>query len=71
MTNSVFESIKKVNEYDAEYWLARNLMPVLGYETWRQFEEAINRAKVACEKSGNEVQAHFLSAPAKRTTTVS
>ncbi len=31
MTNNVFENIKKLNKYGAEYWSARDLMSPLGY----------------------------------------
>jgi len=63
------ESIKKVsNDQEAiEFWLARELMPLLGYSTWRQFSEAIERAKEACKISGQPVDNHFLPAPAKST----
>lgn len=67
MNSNTFESIKKMNAYDAEYWLARDLMPLLGYEKWQKFEEAIRRAMAACEKSSNDIQAHFLPAPVKST----
>lgn len=56
---NTFESIKHINEYGQEYWLARELQPVLEYAQWRRFEDAINRAKTACEKAGNIVADHF------------
>jgi len=30
-----FEDLKKINEYGAEYWSARELQPLLGYSQWR------------------------------------
>lgn len=57
-----FESIKQVNPYGEEYWSARSLATLLGYSQWRRFEEAIQRAMVACEQSGNIVANHFASA---------
>ena len=54
-----FESIKHVNEYGEEYWLARELQPILEYAQWRRFSEAIDRAKLACENSGFIVDEHF------------
>lgn len=48
-----------------EFWSARDLMPVLGYSTWRQFSEAIERAKESCKTSNQIVANHFLPAPAK------
>ena len=54
-----FESIKHVNEYGEEYWLARELQPVLEYAQWRRFSDAIERAKLACKNSGFTVEDHF------------
>ena len=54
-----FESLKQANEHGAEYWSARDLQPLLGYTQWRRFEQAIDRAKVSCETSGNNPVHHF------------
>ena len=54
-----FESIKHINEYGEEYWLARELQPVLEYTQWRRFSDAIERAKLACKNSGYEIEDHF------------
>ena len=42
-SEQTFESIKHVNEYGQEYWLARELQSVLEYAQWRNFVEAIER----------------------------
>ena len=34
-----FEDIKKIDENGIEYWDARELMPLLGYEKWEKAEE--------------------------------
>jgi DNA-damage-inducible protein D len=39
-----FESIKQISPYQAEYWSARDLAPLLGYNKWQNFEEATKRA---------------------------
>lgn len=57
-----FESIKQANEAGIEYWLARDLMSVLGYEEWRKFEGVIEKAKEACKKSGQYIISHFVGA---------
>jgi DNA-damage-inducible protein D len=57
-----FEELKKINQYGAEFWSARELQPLLGYTQWRRFEDAINRAKTSCRKSGNEPNNHFAGA---------
>ena len=47
------------NEADVEYWYARELMVLLGYERWENFDKAILRAMDSCETSGIEVLDHF------------
>lgn len=58
-SEQTFESIKHVNEYGEEYWLARELQLVLEYAQWRRFSDAIERAKLACKNSGFTVEDHF------------
>lgn len=62
INESLFESIKHINEYGMEYWTARELMGALGYTQWRRFTDAIERAKEACEASDNRVSEHFAGA---------
>jgi DNA-damage-inducible protein D len=57
-----FEKIKQVNVYDMEYWSARDLMPLLGYDKWERFHNVIKKAMTACQESGNVVEDHFPSA---------
>lgn len=58
-SEQTFESIKHINEYGEEYWLARELQSVLEYAQWRRFSDAIERAKLACKNSGFTVEDHF------------
>lgn len=58
-SDQTFESIKHINEYGEEYWLARELQPILEYAQWRNFAEAIERAKLACRNSGYDISDHF------------
>ena len=51
--------LKSATEENIEYWLARDLMPLLGYARWENFETAVSRAKTACENSGVPVDDHF------------
>jgi DNA-damage-inducible protein D len=62
------DTIKKLNkqfeEYayeqdGTEYWLARELQELLEYTQWRNFENVISKAKIACENSGNAISDHF------------
>jgi len=56
-----FDSIRQINPYGEEYWSARQLMPLLGYDSWRRFAETIERAIAACRNAGQEVADHFLT----------
>ena len=57
-----FEELKKVNQYGAEYWSARELQPLLGYKQWRSFEKAVKKSITSCEQSGNDPGYHFARA---------
>ncbi len=59
-TESLFESIRHVNEYGEEFWYARELQIVLEYKEWRNFLKVIEKAKAACSGSENEVSDHFV-----------
>ena len=54
-----FESHAKQAENDIEFWLARDLQKLLGYEQWRNFTTVIEKAKTACEGAGHTVSDHF------------
>ena len=54
-----FESIKKLTDEGVEYWEARELMPLLGYTKWENFESVIDKAKSACRESGQNISDHF------------
>lgn len=53
------EIIHIVDDTDVEYWLARELMSLLGYERWENFEKAIGRSMESCEASGIAILDHF------------
>ena len=57
--NSIFESIKKINEYSQEFWYARDLQQVLEYTKWDNFKKVIDKAKEACNNSDINVLDHF------------
>ena len=62
---SPFDAIRRVTPEGREYWSARELMPLLGYDSWRRFADAIDRAKVAAANSGYELTALFAGAVKK------
>ena len=59
INQSIFDSIKHIDELGNEYWSARELMPILEYSKWERFSNVIDNAKIACEKSGYNIDEHF------------
>ena len=60
--NHSLEALKRINDHGAEYWSARDLQAVLGYSQWRRFEDAIKRAMISSDQSGNPSDHHFAGA---------
>lgn len=60
-----FDDVKQTSDDGREFWSARDLMPMLGYDSWRRFEEAIGRAKIAAEVQGHNVENLFAGAVKK------
>jgi DNA-damage-inducible protein D len=54
-----FESLRHVDEGGAEYWLARELMPVLEYETWRAFKAVMAKSQTAADQADQPANDHF------------
>lgn len=54
-----FEEIKKLRENGTEYWSARDLSKVLQYKKWENFAKVIDRAKLACQNSGRNIEDDF------------
>ena len=52
-SEKTFEDIKHVNENGQEFWYARELQGVLEYTEWRNFSNAIDKAKIACKSINN------------------
>lgn len=53
------EIIHVIEDTEVEYWYARDLMPLLGYERWENFERAVKRAMESCKVSEIETSDHF------------
>lgn len=43
-----------------DYWLARELQTLLGYAEWRNFLNAVDKAKESCKTTGEAVSDHFV-----------
>jgi len=63
------ETISKLNKtfeesaYEQDgvgYWLARELQELLGYTDWRNFLNAVEKAKESCKTTGEAVSDHFV-----------
>lgn len=58
LTNN-FESYAHKTDDGVEFWLARDLQVLLGYNKWDNFKNVITKAKTACELSGQVIADHF------------
>ena len=56
-----FDEIRH-EENGVEFWYARELMHLLDYSKWQNFENVLLKAKVACANNGIVVENHFADA---------
>jgi len=54
-----FEDSSHKTDDGVEFWLARDLQHLLGYDKWDNFKNVISKAKTACEISGQKIADHF------------
>ena len=45
------ERVKHVNENGIEFWMAREIHPILGYPVWDKFEPVISRAATSLREN--------------------
>lgn len=59
-----FDAIRRTDVSGSEYWSARDLMPLLGYDRWENFTQSLNRAFIAaCNSEGSAAgEQHFRDA---------
>jgi DNA-damage-inducible protein D len=62
-SESLFDSIKHIDDDDQEYWLARELGEALDYSTYESFEGVISKAKLSVANAGIPVENHFRDVP--------
>ncbi len=56
------ELAKQCSKNGVEYWMARDIQEILGYGDWRNFENVIAKATMACESTNTNPQHHFVEA---------
>ncbi len=58
----LFDQIKQVSDTEnkSEFWFARDLQKVLGYNEWRNFSLVITKAKQSCEAAKLKPSDHFV-----------
>ncbi len=57
--HATFESIRHLDADGNEYWLARQLADVLDYSQYRHFQPVLERAREACQNSGQPAEDHI------------
>jgi len=53
------QTAKHVTATGIDYWLAREIFPILGYADWDGFEPLLKKAMSACEGIGTSASHHF------------
>ena len=54
-----FENAAHVDDEGTEFWTARELQELLGYAKWDSFLEVVEKAKTACQTTGQPLENHF------------
>ncbi|WP_242062412.1 BRO family protein [Nostoc punctiforme] len=58
--DSPFDQIRKIDDDGTEYWLATELLTLLGYQTWKRIKDTVERAKVSAKNSGINPSHHLV-----------
>ncbi len=57
--NKTFEE-SAYTQSGVEYWMARDIQNLLDYADWRNFLLVVDKAKIACSRSGQNIADHFV-----------
>ncbi len=57
-----FNDYAQKTENGLEFWFARDLQVLLGYDQWKNFQKVIEKAKIASQTTGLVVSDHFADA---------
>jgi len=57
---NIFDNIKRFDPDGIEYWSSRDLAKALEYTDYRNFEEVITKARIACKNSQQPDSDHFV-----------
>jgi DNA-damage-inducible protein D len=60
-TMARLEKVKRTSPKGTDYWMAREINGLLGYPTWREFENVIGRAIEACSGTDIDPTNHFVA----------
>lgn len=60
---SPFDRIKQTRADGSEFWSARDLMPLMGYPRWADFQTPIARAMTGARNQGHSVESVFRRSP--------
>ncbi|WP_338770325.1 DNA damage-inducible protein D (plasmid) [Bernardetia sp. ABR2-2B] len=60
-SNELFEKLESVrNEIEnVEFWSARDLQDIFGYDRWENFHKAVKRAAISIENTSESLENHF------------
>lgn len=59
-SETIFDSIKHMDENGNEFWYARELQKILEYTEWRNFYKVMEKAKIAYHNSNGDLSTDFV-----------